>query len=767
MCARISTASILLCASVLICMTPRGAWAGPEYGPIIDSDVFLDPAIIAQPLNAPFYFDPYNRYYREDYMSRRTDEVDDPIIATGLDEWRIYFGETVDATAWADLMTKASDTELASVLGGLRGEAEAAVPGKYSSLIGTRDSVRIRAATQYVIAARQVDQLAAADTRRSWWSPPPAEEVAAVRARRSMLSVQAIAAIERELAARHDAFLRQRYAFQLVRVRFYGENREDCISAYEAHRPDLETDSSVAWRARAYVAGAHYRAHRYAEANTMYARIFDEYPPLKRAAYWGFHPQEELDWQSALGLAGSVRAQTVLWQMLGIAHDGRRAMGEIYKIDPKSDLLPLLIVREVNRLEYESSWLSSEPRTSGLRNEMQALRGFLDKASAGGNVNSPEVWEIAAAHLYALDGDTSAAGRLLDRARAHDNKNPIVLRQIRATGILADVNSSGAIAQTSRAGLAESLDWLESEAVGEANIRMSAMYRHVKQILATRHREAGDQVAAACLVSGPSPIYGTRENVDALISFLDRVDKTPYERVLARALSCSRAQLVEIKAALALYGGDIQTAATEFSKVKTAQLVADPFVADMSDCRHCETGDLTRWTYSKSAFVTRMAALEREAVANPARAAECWFELGNAFYNITWYGNARGFYEDLLPMLHVRHDCRSPSSNEPRDESLPCRAALPGQMERAESCYRKAFNASNDREFKTKAAFMAAKCQQNVYFNVRREGQPDFVAGEWSRTLCREYADTRYFAEILKECGYFRTIMTKFPAARR
>ncbi|MGC5209819.1 hypothetical protein, partial [Escherichia coli] len=47
--------------------------------------------------------------------------------------------------------------------------------------------------------------------------------------------------------------------------------------------------------------------------------------------------------------------KTVLWQLLGIYADGLAAIDQIVALDPKSDLLPLLLVREVNKAEEDWS----------------------------------------------------------------------------------------------------------------------------------------------------------------------------------------------------------------------------------------------------------------------------------------------------------------------------------------------------------------------------------------------------------------------------
>jgi hypothetical protein len=67
-------------------------------------------------------------------------------------------------------------------------------------------------------------------------------------------------------------------------------------------------------------------------------------------------------------------------------------------------------------------------------------------------------------------------------------------------------------------------------------------------------------------------------------------------------------------------------------------------------------------------------------------------------------------------------------------------------------------DASRDREFRAMCCFMMAKCEQNTFYLTRPEGyNGDFRSGEYFRVLAKSYAGTRYYREVIRECGYFRT----------
>jgi hypothetical protein len=77
---------------------------------------------------------------------------------------------------------------------------------------------------------------------------------------------------------------------------------------------------------------------------------------------------------------------------------------------------------------------------------------------------------------------------------------------------------------------------------------------------------------------------------------------------------------------------------------------------------------------------------------------------------------------------------------------------------KAEAYYDKALTLSKDPEFSAKCCFMAAKCEQNRFF-ISSEYTGDFRAGLYFKVLRARYAKTKYYQEIIKECGYFRTYL--------
>ncbi|MBC7865374.1 MAG: hypothetical protein IAF38_20530, partial [Bacteroidia bacterium] len=81
-------------------------------------------------------------------------------------------------------------------------------------------------------------------------------------------------------------------------------------------------------------------------------------------------------------------------------------------------------------------------------------------------------------------------------------------------------------------------------------------------------------------------------------------------------------------------------------------------------------------------------------------------------------------------------------------EELNCSNALNYYLLAAEN--------SEDKEFKAKCTFMAAKCELNASYSKKGLGEDKYFG-----ILQKDFSKTKYYSEILKECSYFRYYVKK------
>jgi hypothetical protein len=75
--------------------------------------------------------------------------------------------------------------------------------------------------------------------------------------------------------------------------------------------------------------------------------------------------------------------------------------------------------------------------------------------------------------------------------------------------------------------------------------------------------------------------------------------------------------------------------------------------------------------------------------------------------------------------------------------------------------YTMALGAATTDEQKAKCTYMLAKCERNEWYNkTNGDAKTDFIAFKNFAEL-KKYSATKYYQEVIKECGYFRTYARK------
>ena len=120
--------------------------------------------------------------------------------------------------------------------------------------------------------------------------------------------------------------------------------------------------------------------------------------------------------------------------------------------------------------------------------------------------------------------------------------------------------------------------------------------------------------------------------------------------------------------------------------------------------------------------------------------------LANAFYNISYHGNARLFYEG-----NIIGEYGNNVSEQYYD--MLCKDKY------AKIYYQKAFAAATNNEQKAKCLYLMSKIERNNFYNTKEFDSENraFKAFDGFKKLKSEYKDTKYYQEVINECGYFRS----------
>ena len=656
-----------------------------------------------------------------------------------LADWHGYFGGAVTDADWQKILFEADAGALASIAQRLNGKTKSGPKGYEQSSVwkdpGAKD--KLLAAITLVQLARKIEAFSV--NEQLWDGNGNLKPTAAPPA-------DLLASAKTGFKAAKDPFLVQRYAFQAIRVMFYQRDYSGLIAFYDKSTSVLGGPSNdLQWRSRYYAAGALTRTKDIARANLELARIHGNYPVLANQAAFDFKPREDSDWRAALKLAKTTREKTELWRLVGIKKDGVVAIQEILKLDPKSNLVGLLMIRELTRTEsrVDTTYGPADPKDVAAQKKAYGTleKIALAQASAAG-ADRPWLMELIAGHIDAKRGDLAGARLHLTRAVAGKPGDAAVASQAKASLALA-LALDWKINPQNEDELAKSINTIDPTTFG----RLQTVRLDVRAKLAKAYAKAGKLVDAEYLKPGTvDPIDDTTGKSAgkpkwADVAFIKEMiarngrTTTEFDKFVIKD-SHTKAHLEQDLALRYLLDGDFASAAKTFqtSSASSDLLKTDPFVIHVVDCHDCDHTkfETAKWTHAN--FAARLVELELKAQGGGEAAAEAAFLLGNAMYNITWYGNARSVLEDSHQMTH--------------------------EARAAERWYKRAYDLTKNRELKVKAAFMAAKSELGTLIGAGDEATRNYDdALPFPKTwfpIVKQYADTKYYKEILRECGNFK-----------
>jgi hypothetical protein len=184
-----------------------------------------------------------------------------------------------------------------------------------------------------------------------------------------------------------------------------------------------------------------------------------------------------------------------------------------------------------------------------------------------------------------------------------------------------------------------------------------------------------------------------------------------------------------------------------------------PFAERLYECVHCPTRDLGG-SFNKLELAQRLRDMEYRANAGVSGADTLFYEMGLAWYNMSWFGHSwrtldryrsgtsmalkqRGKGDEfVMPHRYFPYGNR---------EYMDCSKAL--------DYFEKARMLAKSPEYAARAAFMAAKCERNI----------QDLAGVPTSQRRRQYFDllkttyrgTDFFGRATRECKYFAHYVTR------
>jgi hypothetical protein len=575
-----------------------------------------------------------------------------------------------------------------------------------------------------------------------------------------------IAGGQRQAKNVKDPFVKERYHFQNVRLLYFNANYADCEAYYETNKIDFTVSNTLKYRTLGYVAASLYKRKLYAKANYYYGLIFDNCPPMKAAASWSFHPQAEADWQKTLTMAATPNEKTTLWFLMAYnSQDNLRAMREIVKTNPNSPYVDVLLTRAINDEELTTLEMINETKSefsfkAGKVNS--SLLAFVENQTT--QSTNKALWNIGAGYLNLLKGDLAKTNNYLAKTEKLTT-DALTLESVRLYRTIAHIQQYEKLDATAENDLLADLKWLIKEKKID-KLRTEDALTWTKNRLAALYRKQGEDLKAECWVNHGSVLFYEKiENLNRMEAFLRQADTTPYFTFIKNQYQYNLTDILQAQAVAWAYRGDIEKALTilKTNNVSLADLKGDPFLIHIKDCHDCDHEAKKTITYNGTTFLEKLQQYisQGNVSTKTEDKAMAFFNAANGFYNITYYGNGRTFYDTKVD-VQTRNDYnmgRFEYEDNPYPESMQSDIF---NMKWAKLYYEKALASSQNPEMKAKCVFMLAKCEQNDWYLAKPKAyKGDFKAGTNLASLKTNYAKTKYYQEIIKECGYFKTYLAK------
>lgn len=731
--------------------------------------VFGSTCLLLSPLNVTScWFDPAWDYQGYNLFLQEVAELPDyePLYFS----FERYYGETNEnGFAWDTPQSRNRDN-IADWVAYFGGKFTAAQVDSlvYGSMAGfERDKRNFPTpVVEYITFARECEPLVALNFGIEWWQ----ERQAPNENQMTTLMQEAVSAAK----STSDTFLRRRYAFQAIRLAHYSNNTELCAHLFDELFGGDTQPSLARWWAMGHKAGALSAQQLLPDAMSLYADVFAHCPSRRIQMYQSFQWAIAEDTAGAAFEQAKVMAknndQKAALHLLRAFHpkaNGIEEMRAIAALNPASDYMTLLLVREMAKVEqalmgYDFDYRfpvtegaatgrweeNPEDRKAGLQH-LAALQTFIREQLKNGKLAKPQTWQLSDGYLSYLNNDTKTARATLT-AIANPTGNIAAQRDVFLFAIdLAELKRVDAATENTFFNRFNALSFKNEYLKGNA---LSAL-RHTFARLYEQQIDPARAYFCLNTFEGELIYKPEKEIVLAMREWLQTRSRSSFDQYLRNQVQDGIDPLFvtnEMYGTLLLAEGKFEEAQQVFQELSPASLkdytrysvVGEPFELHMNDCHEC--AQQKGVFMLKFDFARRAAELSRDAQSNtvsPEGRAAALFALGNMWYNTSYFGKS------WAAMTYYR---ASSDGQTKRDTA---------QLQQAQQAYEQAIQLSKNKELKAKAQFGIAKCQRAL---VEESALSSTYA-----LLKKDHKSSAFFKEALKECSYLniynKTGKTIFP----
>jgi hypothetical protein len=569
------------------------------------------------------------------------------------------------------------------------------------------------------------------------------------------MSVGEAKKIENVYNVAKDPFLKSRYWFLTMKAYFYSTDRNQVTNFFNKTQATQERNE-LYYRGVSYVAGVMYKNKDYARSNFMYSLVFEQCPKLRVVATYCFHPQEDKDFQQSLAMAKNNTQKASLWALYGYYADVTQAIGKIYELDPKNKHLDYLLTRAINIEENKlnaTDWNYEYGNKTTIKNQAldPKLYQLVTTIANSKNTNSPHMWNIVAGYLEIIKGNNKAAENYLTLAEKNIPNTKLAKEQLKLFQVFNAVASVKKMEAATENKLLPELQWLfnaEKTRAEGSKLRTNFLTGWSRNYIAALYKKQGNEVMAE-LFFRENDFYLNPERIEKMQSYFLKRQFSDWEKFAQSLYNVSLDDIYEFKAIKLAYKNQIPQAIAELEKTvknKETVLLGNPFNGNIMDCNDCDHAAYQKTKFSKITFLKKIQEMQVSLAAGNDKFNNAIL-LGNAFYNMSFYGNARVFYDNKIINQYG-------NSIDELYQSILFNNKLTLEY------YQNAFAAASNDEQKAKAVYLLTKIERNDFYKTPAHipWEVDYIVFNGYKKLMKDYSKTKYYQEVIRECGYFRKV---------
>ncbi|SDP99479.1 hypothetical protein SAMN05428975_5024 [Mucilaginibacter sp. OK268] len=797
---------LLICSvSLIICFFAEIAIniaCGPEADPYDYYISFFHNNLQRTQEYEPFYFTGYKFLYDDD---ERVSEAE-----INSREWAAYLSGSVKAADVQKAMYQlkgSADTAL--YVGYLDGKGNLPDSLKNNTFLQALPSNK--SALKYYRFAKSVEPIA--NVKSDYWDPKPKDTASLEAAGKEAMQYA---------VAEKDPFIKLRFLYQAQRLLHYGGNDKDAVNVYDKYIADYKSGSHVKGWSLALKAGEERWLKDTVQAAYLFSKVFAQYPERRVQAYRNYNYIRVKSAQ-VLALTTSKSEKAAIMAIDGFSNSelDSHSLKQVYQYEPTSDMVGVLLVREINKLEEEyltpttegnsilvNSYYGKLADSSRLRaqNHMKQLNAFCEQLSSEKKYPEYGLAKLAQAYMAWMQKDTKGGMAYLDALKGEklsdkfNDQKQIIQLLLTAQG-MQQYN------EVNEAALLPSLKWLDGKVAHEVKVNTSSrdwgfygqypfaatarnFYQNIMAPVYLKQRDTSK--AALAMLQGDATIkkvielsyqtisfwqnYLHSSAINKLVAWKKSPPATPYLNFMTKKLVIYKTDdLYGLLGTAYLREHKYPEAVAALNQVNEKALNkfptnfydekatgADPFISQMPDYPKLLLNKNGKG-YNKRQFAQAMVAYQKQIKADPKNAATSYFAMATALYNTSTYGNA---------WYLISYDW---SSTDYGRKSIYYYDADYIKTSNAEKLFLQARQLSASAEFKAKCTFMAAKCRQK---QIKLPSYSDFPDYNYTKLqnaekgydkavrrnpyfaeLQKNYGKTAYYKLAVNDCSYLRDFL--------